>query len=80
MFVQSGVIPINKKWRSVNNLYDKDKRKILVERCQHCSHTGWVVVGIAANGMGALFEPCNFINFLKIFINGGALFQLRFYQ
>ena len=32
---------------AIDNLYDKDKRKVLVEGRKHCSHTCWVIVGIA---------------------------------
>ena len=38
----------NGEVKIMDHLNDEDERKILVEGCEHCRHTGWVVVGIAA--------------------------------
>ena len=29
------------------HLNDKDERKVLVEGCEHCRNTGWVIIGVA---------------------------------
>ena len=38
----------NGEVKIMDHLNDKYERKILVEGCEHCRDTGWVVVSIAA--------------------------------
>ena len=42
------VLSFTKEVKIMDHLNDEDERKILVEGCEHCRQTGWVVVGIAA--------------------------------
>ena len=51
----------------MDHLSDEDERKILVEGCEHCRHTGWVVVGIAAM-VSASFHGICYIQVVSVAI------------